>query len=146
MVVRQRATADADSGEAIDVLRMHPVVNCFSGPVRLRRGDGRFQIHDPQIDAGIFQFLNRVTPNVVEAHRPRDRAVRILGKADIFARVANVWFVQGRIHRVRQRLVDAAPCHHIAGEKQAQRLKLGVHFYRNLRLCLANQLNTFWSY
>ena len=118
-------------------------MNCFVRPVCVGGRDSCLQIHDSQIDAGIFQFLERVTPNVVEAHRPRDRAVRILGKADIFARVANVWFVQGRIHRVRQRLVDAAPCHHIAGEKQAQRLKLGVHFYRNLRLCLANQLNTF---
>lgn len=99
-------------------------MNCFVRRVCLGGRDSGLQIHDSQIDIGISQFLERVTPNVVAAHRPLDRAVRILSKIDIFARVANAWFVQARIHRVRQRLVDAAPGHHIAAEKQAQRLGL----------------------
>ena len=49
------------------------------------------------------------------------RAVRFFGKIDIFTRVAHVRLVQNRINRMRQRLIDAAPCHHIAAEKQTQR-------------------------
>ena len=93
-------------------------MNLFVWPLCLCGCNGGFQIHDSQIDGQVLEFLKRVAPDVIKAHRPLDRAVRCLGKIDICARVANVRFVQNRIHRMRQRLINAAPGHHIAAEKE----------------------------
>jgi hypothetical protein len=42
-----------------------------------------------------------------------------LGKADIVSRIAYVWFIQNRIHRMRQCLINPAAGHHVAAEKKA---------------------------
>ena len=96
-------------------------MNFLIGPGCFLTCDGRFQVYDSEIDRSPFQFLQGVAPDVIEAHRPRNWAVGFLGKSDVFARVANVRFVQNRIDRMRQRLIDAAPGHDIAAEKQAER-------------------------
>ena len=46
------------------------------------------------------------------------RAIGCFGKLDICARVPNIPLVQNRIHRMRQRLIDAAAGHYIAAEKK----------------------------
>src|SRR5438034_7792679 len=44
----------------------------------------------------------------------------LLGKMHILARIAHIRFVQNRIHRMRQRLINAAAGHHVAAEKKPQ--------------------------
>ena len=96
-------------------------MNFFSETIRLCGRNGGFQIHDPQIDGGFAQFLERITPDVIEADRSGYRAIGCFGELDICARVPNIPLVQNRIHRMRQRLIDAAAGHYIAAEKQTQR-------------------------
>ena len=95
-------------------------MDSFVRPGRLDGRDGRFQINNSQIDRPAFQFLQRSTPDVIEGHRPRNRAVGFIGKIDIVARIANVGLVQNRIRWMGQRLIDAAAGHHVAAEKQTQ--------------------------
>jgi hypothetical protein len=109
----------------------HPVVNCFARPLRRRGCDSGLQIDNPEIDADAFEFLKRLTPDVIEADWSLKCAVRFFGKIDIVPRVAHVRFVQNRIHRVRLRLIDAAACHHIAAQKHPQR-RLRIHFSRKI--------------
>src|SRR6266478_1088347 len=90
VIIRQSATVYASGRETIDIPRMHPVMNSFSGPVRLRGRDSGLQINDPEIDAGVLEFLQRVAPDVIEAYRSQDRAMGFFGKIDILARVAKV--------------------------------------------------------
>ena len=96
-------------------------MNSFPWPRTLRRCNGGLQVYDSQVDLGPLQFLQRIAPDVIEVHWPWYGAVRFLGKIDILLRVAHVWFVQSWAHGMRQRLIDAAPGHHIAAEKKAQR-------------------------
>jgi hypothetical protein len=88
---------------------------------RVSADDSGLQIDDPEIDVGAIEFLKRLAPDVIEGHRSLERAVRFFGKIDIFARVTHVRLVQNRIHRMRQCLIDPAPCHHIAAQRHPQR-------------------------
>src|SRR5437773_4410294 len=44
--------------------------------------------------------------------------MRFLRKLEILACVVHIRFVQNRIHRMRQRLINAAPGHDVAAEKK----------------------------
>ena len=52
MVVREAATVDARRGYAVDVARMHAVVDLLVAPVVLAGSDARLEIDDAQIHAG----------------------------------------------------------------------------------------------
>ena len=93
-------------------------MNSFIRPGGLGGGDRGFQINDPQIDFGLFELRQQITPDIIETYRSRDRPVRFLGKIDIFARVANARLVQNRLRRMRQCLIDATAGHDVAAEKQ----------------------------
>src|SRR6266568_8682735 len=119
MIVCQSACADLRSGEAANVLRMHPIMNSFFWPWRFSRGDSVLQICDSQIDLGAFQFAQRFAPDVVETQRARYRSVGLLGKSDILARIAHIRLIQDWTYLMRQRLINAASSHHVATEKKA---------------------------
>src|SRR5438094_6889839 len=116
VVVCKGASRYSRGAEATDVLGMHAIMNSLPWPGSLLRCDRGLQVYDSKVDLGPLQFLQRMAPDVIEGHRPRYRAVRFLGKIYIFLRVAHVWLVQNRAHRMRQRLIAAAPAHHVAAE------------------------------
>src|SRR5258707_8771378 len=92
MVVREAATVDARRGYAVDVARMHAVVDFLVAPVVLAGSDARLEIDDAQIHADTIEFRQRIAPDVIELHRPRDRAVDPLGAFHVGAGVTDVWF------------------------------------------------------
>jgi nickel-dependent lactate racemase len=49
--------------------------------------------------------------------------VRFLGEMNILTRIAHMRFVQNRIHRIRQRLINAAAGHYVAAQEKAHELK-----------------------
>jgi len=91
----------------------------FVGPCRFSRGDRSLKVYDSKIDCGAVKFLQRIAPDVVKWQWTWYRAVGILCQSNVIARIAHIRFVQNWIHRMRQRLVNAAPGHYIAAEKQA---------------------------
>jgi len=93
VIVCQRARIDARSGQATNVLWVHPIIDTFVGPRRFSRGDGGLQVYDSKIDLGMIQFCQRITPDVIEAQWAWYRSMRSLGKSDVIARVANTRFV-----------------------------------------------------
>src|SRR6202030_686742 len=124
MVVREAAAAvDARRGDAVDVARMHAVVDLPVAPVVLAGSDASLEIDDAQIHAGTIQFRQRIAPDVIELHRPRDRAVDTLGAFHVGAGVADVGFVQPGIVGMRQDLIDPAARHHVAAEEKADRVR-----------------------
>src|SRR5213078_4609986 len=120
VIVRQSAGVDARGGQGANVLWMHAIMNSFAGPWCFGRGDGRIEIDKSEIDLCVLQPAQRITPDVSEAQRTRYRFVCFLSKLDMLTRDAHVRFVQNWIHRMRQRLINAAPCHDVAAEKKAQ--------------------------
>jgi hypothetical protein len=99
--------------------RVQAVVNALGGGPAAR-GDGAFQVDQPQVGALPGQDLQRHAPHVGEVHRARHPAVALLGQAHVVAGVVHPGFVQARVAGMRQDLVDAARRHHVAGEEQAQ--------------------------
>ena len=93
-------------------------MDSFAGPWRFRPGDRGLKVYDSQIDSRIFKYWKSIAPDVIEAERTRYWAVSFLRKSDILARIAHIRFVQNRIKWMRQRLINAAPGHHIAAEKE----------------------------
>jgi hypothetical protein len=124
MVVREAATVDARRGYAVDVARMHAVVDLLFAPVVLAGSDARLEIDDAQIHAGTIEFCQRIAPDVIELHRGRDRAVDTLGAFHVGAGVTDVWFVQRGIGRMRQDLIDSAARHHVAAEEKTDQVRL----------------------
>ncbi len=119
MIIGQAARADASGDEAADVGRVHPIMDPFVGPWRFGRGDGGLQVCNSKINRSALELHQRMAPDVIETERPRYWSVRFLCKRDVLARVAHVRFVQMRVHRVGQGLINAAAGHHIAAEKKA---------------------------
>ena len=124
MVVREAAAVDARRGDAVDVARMHAVVDLLVAPVVLAGSDARLEIDDAQIHAGTIEFRQRIAPDVIELHRPRDRSVDPLGEFHVGAGLADVGFVQPGIVGMRQDLIDPAARHHVAAEEKADRVRL----------------------
>ena len=107
------------SGQTANILRMHAIMNSFAGPWRFSRGDGGLQVYDSKVDLCSLQFLQSITPDIINSQWTPYGSVRFLGKMDILTRVAHIRFVQNRINGMRQRLINAAPRHHVAAEKKA---------------------------
>ena len=124
MIVREAAAVDACAGDAVDVARMHAVVDLLVAPVVLAGSDARLEIDDAQIHAGTIEFRQRIAPNVIELHRPPDRAVDTLGEFYVGAGVADTGFAQRGIVGMRQDLIDPAARHHVAAEEKADRVRL----------------------
>src|ERR1700736_979565 len=122
MVVREAAAVDARRGDAVDVARMHAVVDFLVAPVVLAGSDARFEIDDAQIRAGTIEFRQRIAPDVIELHPPRDRAVDTLGEFHVGAGVPDIWLMQRGIVGMRQDLIDPAARHHVAAEENADRV------------------------
>ena len=112
MVVREAAAVDARRGDTVDVARMHAVVDLLVAPVVLAGSDARLEIRQ------------RIAPDVIELHRPRDRSVDPLGEFHVGAGLADVGFVQPGIVGMRQDLIDPAARHHVAAEEKADRVRL----------------------
>ena len=85
VVVREAAAVDARHGDAVDVVRMHAVVDLLVAPVVLAGRDTRLEIDDAQIYAGTIEFCQRTAPDVIGLYRPRDRAVEPLGEFHVGA-------------------------------------------------------------
>jgi hypothetical protein len=109
---------------AVDVARMHAVVDFLVAPVVLAGSDAHLEIDDAQIHAGTIEFRQRIAPDVIELHRPRDRTVDTLGAFHVGAGVTDVWFVQRGIGGMSQDLIDPPARHHVAAEEKADRICL----------------------
>jgi hypothetical protein len=96
-------------------------MDSFVGPRRSSRGYGSLEVYNSKIEFGLIEFPECIAPDVIEAQGTGYRSVCFLGKLDILTRVAHVRFVQARIHRMWQRLINAAAGHDVAAEKQTQR-------------------------
>src|ERR1700719_496987 len=103
---------------------MHAVVDRLVAPVVLAGSDARLEIDDAQIYAGTIEFRQRIAPDVIELHWPRDRAVDTLGAFHVGAGVSDVWFVQRGIGGMRQDLIDPPARHHVSAEEKADRVRL----------------------
>jgi len=84
-----RQAVNARRGDAVDIGRTHAVVDLLVEPVVLAGSDAGLEIDDAQIDAGTIEFRQRIAPDVIEFHRPRDRTVDSLGEFHVGAGVAN---------------------------------------------------------
>src|SRR5262249_5030692 len=98
---------------------MHAVEHRLTAPEVIALGDGCLKVDDPHVRPGGVHLYERVSPDVVEAYRPWDRAVSDLGELRVFPRVADIRFIQRRVAGMRQDLINAPSRHHIATEKHA---------------------------
>jgi len=124
MIVREAAAVDVRRGDAVDVARMHAVMNLLAAPVVLAGSDACLKIDDAQIHAGTIEFGQRIAPYVIGRHRPRDRAVHTLSQCQVEARFVDTGFVQRGIVWMSQGLIDPAARHHVAAEEKPNRLRL----------------------
>jgi len=124
MVVREAAAVDARRGDAVDVARMHAVVDLLVAPVVLAGSDARLEIDDAQIYAGTIEFCQRIAPDVIGLYRPWDLTVETLGEFHVAAGVFDVGFMQRGIVGMRQDLIDPAARHYVAAEEKADPLRL----------------------
>ena len=86
MVVCDTAAVDARRGDAIDVVRMHAVVDPLVAPVVLAGSDARLEIDDAQIHAGTIKFRQRIAQKKAVTHvlGSRDLVTAITGRAGIW--------------------------------------------------------------
>ncbi len=124
MVVRQAAAVNTRHGDAVDVARMHVVVDLLAAPAVLAASDARLEIDDAQIYAGAIEFCQRIAPDVIGLYWPRDLPVDNLGEFHVAAGVFDVRFLQRGIVGMRQDLIDPAAYHHVAAEEKADPLRL----------------------
>ncbi len=54
--------------------------------------------------------------------------MRFLGEMNILTRIAHIRFVQNRIHRMRQRLINPAPGHDVAAEKKTHHERVSAKY------------------
>ena len=123
VIVGEHAAFDARRGETGHVGRVHAVVDALARPGLLAGGDGGLQIDDARRRLRPRDLLQRVAPDVGVVHRPCDGAVGALGDLHVAERGAHVGFVEVRLARVREDLIDAAAGHHVAAQEQRH----GVH-------------------
>jgi hypothetical protein len=90
VIVRKSADVDASGDEAVDVLRVHPIMDALFRPEVTTPRHTRLQVDDPSVRGDAFQFLARVAANVFGRDRTRNRTVRFFTERDIIARVTNV--------------------------------------------------------
>jgi hypothetical protein len=119
VVVGEHTAVDAGGGQAIDVGRVHPVVDALVDPVAAA-GHGRFQIDDAGVRLHARQLVQGVAPDVPGSHRTRDGPVALLRQTHIVHGVLHPRLVDGGIARVRQDLVDPPAGHHVAADEQSE--------------------------
>jgi len=120
VVVGQHAGVELRAAQQVDVARVHAVMDALARPRCVRGGDRGFEVDDAQVRPQALELGQRIAPDLLGRERPRQRPVGALGQPQVVARVVHPLLVQRRIVRLRERLVDAAAAHHIAGEAYAQ--------------------------
>lgn len=118
VVVGDDRHVDSGGHQAADVPRVGPVVDALSGPRLLAGGDGRLQVHDPDVRVGPLQLLQGPAPGVGEGDRVRDRPVLPLRQLHVASGVFHVRLVQGGGHRLRKDLIEAPSDHHVARQEE----------------------------
>src|SRR5262249_22670151 len=76
-------------------------------------------VDDSHLRPGGVHLYERVSPDVVEAYRPWDRAVSDLGELRVFARIADIRLVQRRVAGMRQDLINTPSRHHVAAKEHS---------------------------
>jgi len=132
MVVGQHAAVELGRREARQVVRMHAVLDALAGPGLAAGGDGGFQVDDAEVRLMAIQFRQRIAPGIGIVHRQRQRAEALLGQGHIVARRFQISLVDARVGRMRQDLVDAAPAHDVAAEKQGEGLCACAAVFRHV--------------
>jgi hypothetical protein len=117
VVVRQRAAVGSRRGEAADVRRMHAVVDALVHPVIAARDRG-LQVDDSGVRFRAREFGERIAPDIRIVDPARNGAARALREAHVVDRVVEIAFVDARIARMAQDLVDPAPGHHVAAKEE----------------------------
>src|SRR5690606_18727617 len=107
VIVREHAAVDPGDGQAIDVCRMHPIVNALTGPELIAGRDARLEIDDPNVRPLALELGERFSPDVLGSDASRYGAGRLLRELDIPAGVADEGLEQPRIARLSKHLIDA---------------------------------------
>ena len=81
MAVREAAALDARRGDAIDVARMHAVVDLLVAPVVFAGVTLVSRLMMRRSTPARVEFRQRIAPDVIELHRPRDRALTLSARS-----------------------------------------------------------------
>jgi hypothetical protein len=125
MVVRQHAAVDAGRTDNGRVIRVHPVMDALARPEVIAGGDTGFQIDDAQVGGLAVQHPQCIAPDIFEVDRPGDGPVGFFRDLHVAERVFHVAFVDLRVARVRQHLVDPTAGHHVTCQEQRDGLSRG---------------------
>jgi hypothetical protein len=126
VIVGEDAYVDTSGSEAIEVPRVHPVVDAFPRPEVVACGDARFEVDDAGIRRNAFQLFERIAPDVRRRDTTRYSPVRFFSQLHVITRVPNVRLLDARRRWVRQDLIDAAPRHHVATQEQRHDIRFSV--------------------
>src|SRR5262249_31369179 len=124
MIVCEATAINVRCGDTIDIAWMHSVMDPLVAPVVVAGSDAGLEINNAQVHGSTLKFRLHIAPDIVEFRMPRDRAAHTLSEFHVAACVMGERLMQSGITGMKQDLVDAAACHHVAAEEQADRLRL----------------------
>ena len=116
MIIAEHATINSGGEQTLGVFGAHSVIDAL-GKVAVAARNAGFKIDNPSIGMHPVQLVQSRAPNIGRRHMRRNLSVRLLGELDIIASRLHPILMEFGITWILQNLIDAAPCHDVAAEK-----------------------------
>ena len=116
VVVGQRAHVRPERCQCGQVIGVHPVTHRLAVCEFTVGGDRCLQVDQTNVGGGVIQERQHLAPGPRPIRGAGNRPVRVLGQADIPARIMHIRFVQYRCAGMGQDLIDAPAEHDVTAQ------------------------------